>query len=95
MDITPYGVQYDQISNLNFPLSQSNGVPPVKPIVKSKKKRDASRIRKPPEAPKRFKSSYILFFMAKQKEIKEELGEGVSVSIKSFQSGFAYFVFTL
>jgi high mobility group protein B1 len=49
--------------------------------VKSKRKREASssRIRKPPEAPKRFKSSYILFFMAKQKEIKDEIGEGASV----------------
>lgn len=50
------------------------------PLNLSKKKRDVPRIRKPPEAPKRFKSSYILFFMAKQKEIKEELGEGASVS---------------
>lgn len=49
--------------------------------VKPKKtKREGVGLRKAPGAPKRFKSSYILFFMAKQKEIKEELGEGASVS---------------
>lgn len=53
--------------------------PPVNPTVKPKKKRDTSRLRKAPGAPKRFKSSYILFFMAKQKEIKAEIGEGASV----------------
>jgi len=47
--------------------------------VKSKKKRDGSSLRKAPQAPKRFKSSYILFFMAKQDEIKAELGPNVSV----------------
>lgn len=48
--------------------------------VKIKKKRDASTLRKAPQAPKRFKSSYIMFFMAKQQEIKAELGGGASVS---------------
>ncbi len=47
----------------------------------SKKKRDGPNLRKAPGAPKRFKSSYIMFFMAKQKEIKEELGDGASVSL--------------
>mmetsp|Transcript_65347 Transcript_65347/g.96694 ORF Transcript_65347/g.96694 Transcript_65347/m.96694 type:complete len:81 (-) Transcript_65347:468-710(-) len=47
---------------------------------KTKKKRDASTLRKAPQAPKRFKSSYICFFMAKQQEIKDELGQAATVS---------------
>jgi len=54
--------------------------------VKIKKKRDASTLRKAPQAPKRFKSSYIMFFMAKQQEIKAELGGGASVGDVSKQS---------
>lgn len=50
------------------------------PLKKGKKKRDASALRKAPDAPKRFKSSYICFFMAKQPIIKEELGEQASVT---------------
>lgn len=53
---------------------------PASPTAKSKKKRDgSSSLRKAPGAPKRFKSSYILFFMEKQKEIKAELGDKASV----------------
>mmetsp|Transcript_2119 Transcript_2119/g.2572 ORF Transcript_2119/g.2572 Transcript_2119/m.2572 type:complete len:121 (-) Transcript_2119:181-543(-) len=37
-------------------------------------------LRKAPQAPRRFKSSYILFFMAKQDEIKQVLPKGASVS---------------
>ena len=44
----------------------------------NKKKRET--LRKAPGAPKRFKSSYICFFMAKQPEIKEILGEKASIS---------------
>jgi HMG (high mobility group) box len=44
------------------------------------------RIRKSPDAPKRFKSSYILFFMAKQADIKKDLGEGANVSAVSKKS---------
>jgi hypothetical protein len=47
---------------------------------KKKKKRDGSTLRKAPQAPKRFKSSYICFFMAKQPEIKEALGEKATVT---------------
>lgn len=47
---------------------------------KNKKKRDGSTLRKAPQAPKRFKSSYICFFMAKQPEIKEELGDKATVT---------------
>lgn len=45
-----------------------------------RKKRDNSSLRKAPQAPKRFKSSYICFFMAKQPEIKDQLGEKATVT---------------
>jgi hypothetical protein len=64
-------------------IAKSTSLEPTPHILtKPKKKRDgpASSLRKAPGAPKRFKSSYILFFMEKQKEIKTELGEGASVS---------------
>lgn len=52
-----------------------------------KKRRDCSGAeRKAPGAPKRFKSSYICFFMAKQTEIKEELGEKATVMMVSKRS---------
>jgi HMG (high mobility group) box len=52
-----------------------------------KKRRDSSGAeRKAPGAPKRFKSSYICFFMAKQTEIKEELGEKATVMMVSKRS---------
>jgi len=47
---------------------------------RGKKKRDLSHLRKAPQAPKRFKSSYICFFMAKQPEIKEEFGDKATVT---------------
>ena len=50
------------------------------------RKRDGSTLRKAPQAPKRFKSSYICFFMAKQPEIKEALGEKASVTEVSKRS---------
>lgn len=53
---------------------------------KGKKKRDSTTLRKAPQAPKRFKSSYICFFMAKQPEIKEELGDKASVTEVSKRS---------
>ncbi len=53
--------------------SASDGSKPVK------KKRE-STLRKAPQAPKRFKSSYIIFFMAQQDIIKNELGPKASVS---------------
>lgn len=55
-----------------------NDVKPSKKL-KPKRKRDASSLRKAPQAPKRFKSSYILFFMAKQNEIKAKIGPKASV----------------
>lgn len=52
------------------------------PVAKKphKRKKDSSTLRKAPQAPKRFKSSYICFFMAKQPEIKLELGEKATVT---------------
>ena len=54
--------------------------PQEAPTKKNKKKRDGSTLRKAPQAPKRFKSSYICFFMAKQPEIKDELGDKATVT---------------
>ena len=53
---------------------------------KKSKKRDGTTLRKAPQAPKRFKSSYICFFMAKQPEIKEALGDKASVTEVSKRS---------
>lgn len=54
----------------------------------SKRKRDnPGLLRKAPGAPKRFKSSYICFFMAKQSEIKAELGDNATVMTVSKRSG--------
>ena len=51
--------------------------PTIRPVRKSRK----TVMRKALHAPKRFKSSYILFFMQVHVEIKAELGGKVSVSI--------------
>jgi len=56
------------------------------PWKKSRKRRDGSSLRKAPQAPKRFKSSYILFFMEKQEKIKSELPEGSLVGDVSKKS---------
>jgi len=53
---------------------------------KRKKRYSASVMRKAPQAPKRFKSSYICFFIAKQTEIKESLGEEANVTSISKRS---------
>jgi len=52
----------------------------IKPstVVKTKKKKREGTLRKAPQAPKRFKSSYIIFFMAKQEEIKKGLNSSGS-----------------
>lgn len=53
---------------------------------KKKKKRDGSALRKAPQAPKRFKSSYICFFTAKQEEIKKSMSDGAKVADVSKRS---------
>jgi len=60
---------------------------PTSPSPKhNRKKRDGTSLRKAPQAPKRFKSSYILFFMEKQEEIKSQLPKGSSVGDVSKKS---------
>jgi hypothetical protein len=59
---------------------------------KGKKKRDSSALRKAPQAPKRFKSSYICFFMAKQPDIKGELGNKATVTEISKRSAEMWYV---
>jgi hypothetical protein len=60
-----------------------------------KKKRDANQLRKAPQAPKRFKSSYICFFMAKQPDIKGELGQKATVTEISKRSAEMWYVDSL
>jgi len=50
------------------------------------KKRDDSQFRKAPQAPKRFKSSYIFFFTENQAKVKEQLGPQASVADVSRRS---------
>lgn len=56
------------------------------PKKRKKNQRDGSTLRKCPTAPKRFKSSYICFFMAKQPIIKNELGDKSTVTEVSKKS---------
>ena len=58
-------------------------------------KRDPHAMRKAPHAPKRFKSSYICFFMAKQGEIKKALGSEATVSLISKRSAEMWYVSVL
>jgi hypothetical protein len=71
---------------------QEVGDVPASPKRGSKKKRDATALRKAPQAPKRFKSSYICFFMAKQPEIKGELGDSATVTAISKRSAEMWYV---
>jgi hypothetical protein len=66
----------DEVANSNDPHLDKKG----------KRKRDANALRKAPQAPKRFKSSYICFFMAKQPEIKADLGDSATVTSVSKRS---------
>jgi hypothetical protein len=65
---------------------------PDSPGRKNKKKRDSNSLRKAPQAPKRFKSSYICFFMAKQPEIKVFLGDKATVTEISKRSAEMWYV---
>lgn len=69
----------------NNTSNNSEITPRPQPTVKPKRKRD-SNLRKAPQAPKRFKSSYILFFIAQQNVIKSELGPKASVGEVSKRS---------
>jgi len=50
------------------------------------KKREDRQFRKAPQAPKRFKSSYIIFFTENQAKIKEQLGPQTTVADVSRRS---------
>jgi len=72
---------YDDFAPLEgIGLACGTSSAPDSPSSNKKRKRQ-SNLRKAPGAPKRFKSSYILFFMAHRDEIKKELGASASVSI--------------
>jgi hypothetical protein len=71
---------YDDFLQLEG-LTCATGSAPYSTSSSNKKRKKESNLRKAPGAPKRFKSSYILFFMAHREEIKKELGAGTSVSI--------------
>jgi hypothetical protein len=59
-----------------------------------KRMRDnAAQLKKAPQAPKRFKSSYICFFMAKRPEIKQELGTKASMTVISKRSAIMWYVY--
>lgn len=73
---------------------ESTGSITESPKRSYKKRKDTSQLRKAPQAPKRFKSSYICFFMAKQPEIKEELGDKATVTEISKRSAEMWYVFT-
>ena len=59
---------------------------------KKKRSSEETKLRKAPGAPKRFKSSYICFFMENQPAIKRELGEKASVSDVSKRSAEMWYV---
>jgi high mobility group protein B3 len=68
----------DEEHNLDGLEGGFEATPDDSPARKNKKRRDT--LRKAPQAPKRFKSSYICFFMAKQPEIKEAFGNKATIS---------------
>jgi hypothetical protein len=53
-------------------MTKTNTTGPVKPVHKKKMR----PLKKAPQAPKRFKSSYILFFIQVQEKIKKSLPVG-------------------
>ena len=59
---------------------------------RGKKRKENAVLRKAPQAPKRFKSSYICFFMAKQPEIKAMLGDKATVTELSRRSAEMWYV---
>jgi high mobility group protein B2 len=67
------------------PRSRASSTATSTPSPK-RKRREKSSLRKHPGAPKRFKSSYICFFTAKQPEIKERLGSTATVGQISRES---------
>jgi high mobility group protein B3 len=66
--------------------SMASAIDELPPKRGKKNKREKACLIKAPQAPKRFKSSYICFFMSRQPYIKHELGEHASVSEVSKRS---------
>jgi hypothetical protein len=76
------------MNNANkYSFQETSAVSSTKLKKKMKKKRDTSTLRKAPQAPKRFKSSYICFFTSKQAEFKKELGDTSTIAEISKLSG--------
>jgi hypothetical protein len=67
-----------KISTDNITATAKNSSTVSSP-TKQRRKRDVTTMRKAPQAPKRFKSSYICFFTSKQPEIKGTLGDKATV----------------
>jgi hypothetical protein len=63
----------------NYATNPINNMSPSKQVEKSTKGKYPKGTKKAPGAPKRFCSSYILFFMHHQKRIKDSLPEMVRV----------------
>jgi len=78
----------DDVQDLKAPHSSE----PISISDSKPKRKRESPLRKAPGAPKRFKSSYILFFMAHREEIKVELGQNASVSVLMFTTPYSSFV---
>ena len=78
----------------DYEIANQLGLTENKPPTKKakRKKHGAVGLRKAPQAPKRFKSSYICFFTAKRDEVKAELGGTPTVCIEKHVSLFTFSV---
>jgi len=70
----------EEVISMEEPELKDDSISPPMKKKAGKKKRDGSTLRKAPQAPKRFKSSYICFFMARQPQIKDSLGDKATVT---------------
>jgi hypothetical protein len=90
--IDPTDLQSLQYGGRQMPLisNRTNTTSNTSPIAKTSKtkKRDhsGSQLKKAPQAPKRFKSSYICFFMASRPETKIRLGPDATIAEISKES---------
>jgi hypothetical protein len=85
-DLVPITPRHETADGTNTkPKTSSDGTSGVKIAMtvpsspKQRRKRDVTTMRKAPQAPKRFKSSYICFFTSKQAEIKKSMGDKATV----------------
>lgn len=79
---------FERLRNLHKQLESRDEGPEALPSspTGSKRGRDAVQLRKAPQAPKRFKSSYICFFQVNQPKIKKEMGPEATVTEVSRRS---------